>query len=410
MNPRNSLRRRIALAYLLFASVSTLLFALIATTAVEGIEEHLVDNRLKEVAAWAAPRAAGGMPVAMPTGLSFYHGSAIPASLRQLKAGISEVTVEGVSLHVLSERDTRGPFVVVDHESDYHKVELVVYSMFALAFAVMLTCAMLLGRFIGSRIVAPIKTLVRVAQGGPEPVKLLQRRDELGDLARAWVAHSSELRGYLERERHFTGDISHELRTPLTVISGAAEVLICQAEHNPAVRAPAERILRAANDASSCIGVLLMLARSPERVSHQRIDAALVARQETDRYQPMVSAKQVALHFAGGAPVFVDAPAELCAALIGNLVRNACQYTDNGTVIVRTEGQTVIVEDTGPGLPPSALAALAGHAVAQRAAPGEGAGLGLALVRRICAYLGITLDVVARDEGGTRVSVHFNRA
>ena len=68
-----SLRRRIVVAYLLFAAVASLFFAIIAAVAVEGIEVKLVDERLEEVAAWASPRQAGGLPVEMPAGLSFFH-------------------------------------------------------------------------------------------------------------------------------------------------------------------------------------------------------------------------------------------------------------------------------------------------------------------------------------------------
>src|SRR5688572_4903270 len=112
---RKSLRRRIAFAYLAFALGSTVFFAIIAAIAVEGIEEHLVDTRLEEVALWASPRAASGLPVAMPAGLSFHHGEAIPASLRGFSEGsVREVHVDGVGLHVLTGRDAAGPYIVVD--------------------------------------------------------------------------------------------------------------------------------------------------------------------------------------------------------------------------------------------------------------------------------------------------------
>ncbi|UUZ56219.1 hypothetical protein LP419_13710 [Massilia sp. H-1] len=65
MKARDSLRRRISVAYLLFTLGSTAFFATICAIAVEGIEMRLVDARLKEVAIWASPRQASGLPVAM---------------------------------------------------------------------------------------------------------------------------------------------------------------------------------------------------------------------------------------------------------------------------------------------------------------------------------------------------------
>ncbi|UUZ50753.1 hypothetical protein LP420_14260 [Massilia sp. B-10] len=44
---------------------------------------RLVDARLKEVAIWASPRQASGLPVAMAWG-HLYHDVDIPASLRNL--------------------------------------------------------------------------------------------------------------------------------------------------------------------------------------------------------------------------------------------------------------------------------------------------------------------------------------
>ena len=68
MPPFKSLRRRIVVAYLLFAAAASVLFAVIAAMAVEGIEVRLVDERLAEVANWIQPRYAGHLPVEMPAG------------------------------------------------------------------------------------------------------------------------------------------------------------------------------------------------------------------------------------------------------------------------------------------------------------------------------------------------------
>ncbi|NHZ83653.1 HAMP domain-containing protein [Massilia sp. CCM 8695] len=410
MKPRNSLRRRIAVAYLLFALGSSLFLAAIAIAAVEGIEVHLVDNRLAEAAAWAAPRHAGGLPVGMPAGLSFHHGAAIPEPLRHLPEGVGEVHVDGIGLHVLAGKDASGDYVVVDHESDYEKVELVVYSMFGLGFIGIMLFSLFLGGFIGRRFVTPITTLATAVRDSSSELPLLDRNDELGTLARAFAAHTSELRIYLERERLFTGDVSHELRTPLTVITGAAEIIIAQHDAKPATAAAAERILRAANEASACVNVLLTLARSRDRIAHPVTSIDQIARAETARSQSLVAGRPVALRFLGGPAFAIAAPPELLVAAVGNLIRNACQYTLQGEVSVRLGEGLVRVEDTGPGLP---LAVRATFDQEQSAAPGAGSagsGLGLALVRRICEYLGATLLFSERDGGGSVFEIRFSDA
>jgi signal transduction histidine kinase len=327
-----------------------------------------------------------------------------------LPEGVGEAHVDGIGLHVLTGKDASGAYVVVDHESDYEKIELVVYSMFGLGFLGIMLFSLFLGGFIGRRFVTPISALAAAVRESSTELPLLDRSDELGVLARAFAAHTSELRTYLDRERLFTGDVSHELRTPLTVITGAAEIIVAQQDANPATAAAAGRILRAANEASACVNVLLTLARSRDRIAHPVTSIDQVARAETERYQSLVAGKPVVLRFVGGPALAIAAPPELLVAAIGNLIRNACQYTAEGEVVVRLGADAVLVEDTGPGLPLAVRATFNPDPGAAAAKGSAGAGLGLALVRRICEYLGATLVFSEREGGGSIVEIRFNPA
>jgi len=409
MQPSDSLRRRIVVAFVSFGIVLSLLFAVIAAVAVEGVEVHLVDNRLAEVAKWALPRQAAGLAVDLPSGLRFHRGDAIPRSLRGLPEGVSDVDVDGVGLHVLSGHDAAGPYAVVDHESDYEKVELVVYSMFFVFFAGFLVLGAALGHFVARRVVNPIIELADAVAGGSASLPLRERKDELGILARALDAHTAQLRVFLDRERYFTGDVSHELRSPLTVIMGAAEILMTQAADEAAL-APAERIYRAAQEAAECVTVLLLLARAPELTRLPQVAVDAIAAREVERYRPLVDGKGVTLHYHGGPGFTIQAPTELCAAAIGNLVRNACQYTEAGAVTVALAPGRVVVEDSGPGLPDAVRETLARPGAMSGSVPSRGSsgtGLGLSLVLRICEYLGATLSYEERLRGGSRFTIDF---
>ncbi|WP_273034482.1 sensor histidine kinase [Massilia timonae] len=406
MRQADSLSRPIVAAFLLFGIVLSVFFAVLAALAVEGIEVHLVDNRLAEVEKWARPREAAGLAADLPAGLRFHRGEEIPLSLRGLPAGVSEAIVDGIGLHVLSGADARGPYVVVDHESDYEKVELLVYSVFAGFFAGFVLLAVFVGRFVGRRIVAPVRALVEAVEGGASTLPLTERPDELGVLARALAAHTTELREVLDRERFFTGDVSHELRTPLTVIMGAAEILLA-GSRDTAIQAPAQRIYRAAQEATECVGVMLMLARAPEVGLLAPVSVSEIARREVERYQPLLAHKPVKLLCVGSAEISVRAPSELCKSAIANLIRNACQYTEQGSVTVVLEPGRVIVEDTGPGLPDAVRQTLGRGATAIPSRGSAGTGLGLSLVRRICEYLGASLDYADRPDGGSRFSIIF---
>jgi signal transduction histidine kinase len=407
MRPFKSLKRRIIVAYLLFALVASIFFAIIAAIAVEGIEVRLVDERLKEVAAWASPRHAAGLSVEMPAGLSFHHAEDTPRPLRGLAPGMHEKTVDGVDLHVLVGNDVHGEFLVIDHATEYEKIELVVYSMFALGFIGFLICASLLGAFIANRLITPIMSLTQAVKAGQAALPLQENADELGILARAFAARTAELSEVLDRERFFTGDVSHELRTPLTVIMGAAEILMEQGAHEPLVRSASERIYRAAREATDSVTVLLRLARAPELLECASLSVAELARQECLRCQSYAAGKPLTLAFAGGEDFLVNAPRELLTAAIGNLVRNACQYTLQGEVTVRLAGRALIVEDTGPGLPEAARARLLHQPIPANLGGSSGTGLGLGLVQRICLYLGASLAFNVRPAGGTVLRIDF---
>ena len=406
MRAANSLSRPIVGAFILFGVVLSLFFAGLAALVVEGIEVHLVDERLAKVEKWARPRAAAGLPADLPAGLRFHRGEDIPHSLRGLPAGVNEAEVEGIGLHVLAGADADGPYVVVDHESDYEQIEVLVYSMFAAFFAGFVILALFLGRFVGRRIVTPIRELADAVGHGAYALPHTQRTDELGTLARALDAHTTELREFLDRERFFTGDVSHELRTPLTVIMGAAEILMENGESR-AVRAPAQRIYRAAQEATECVTVLLLLARAPQLGLFAPVSVSDIARRETERYQAMVADKPVALRCVGDASFTIRAPAELCVSAIANLIRNACQYTEQGEVTVRIDAGRISVEDTGRGLPDAVRQTMGEGALAIPSSGSAGTGLGLSLVKRICEYLGASLVYENCQRGGSRFTIIF---
>ena len=416
--PSSALRRRIVSTYLLFTLAVCVLFGVIAAFAVEGIEVRLVDERLAEIAEWASPRHAGGLPVEMPAGVSFYHGESIPLSLRGLSPGIQEKTVDGVGLHVLAGRDAGGEYVVVDHESDYEEIELVVYTIIGAGFLGCLGLALVLGRLTANWLVTPVTELAEaVVRDTPDAVlPLLAREDEMGALARAFTARTAELQQYLARERFFTGDVSHELRTPLTVITGAAELLAQRTIEAPALHAPVLRIQRAVQEASECIHVLLLLARAPERIDAPANDVASIIRTEMEHCRPLLADKPVTLAFEGLPHHTVFAHGELVATAIGNLLRNACQYTAAGQVLVQLDAEGVSVTDTGPGVPQVIRARLRdlplpAGAGGQRPAGvngSAGTGLGLALVHRICEHLGWQLQVDDPPGGGSRFRIVFS--
>lgn len=405
----DSLQRRIVVAYVLLAIGTATFFTVLAALAVEGIEVHLVDNRLKSVAAWASPRYAARLPVSTPAGIIFYHGESIPPALRGLEPGVQEQHINGIDMHVLAGKDSMGDYVVVDRESDYEKIELLVYSTIAVGVTGFVALSLMLGRFLARRLVVPLSTLaISVSeQTGQASLPYTSNNDEIGVLARAFAARTAELNMFLERERRFTGDVSHELRTSLTIISGAAELLTAQGEVNPAMQATVDRIIRAANEASESINVLLMLARAPEEIDAPRTRLIPLIQRELERSRPLLAGRPVEMVFSHTDDLSIAAHPELLTAAIGNLIRNACQYTQQGSLKVSLTEVAVVIEDTGPGLPAAIRTRLFDDPQPFERLDAAGPGLGLALAKRICDHLGAKLSTEVPPGGGTRFRIVF---
>lgn len=416
MKRSDSLRRKIIVAYLLFALSICAFIGVVSAIAIEGTEDLLVDEHLRSIAAWASPRHAANLPVEMPSDISFYHGT-LPPEFRDLPIGVGKKIFENQLVHFLVGQDAAGVYVVVDRASEYKSIERVIYITLGIGFLGFVALSFFLGHFIAHGFVTPITRLADAVSNkdANTELPLLDNKDELGILTRAFHQHTTELRRYLARERFFTGDVSHELRTPLTVITGAAELLIDLSDDigndinkaQPQIRVAAERILRAAKEATDCVEVLLLLARAPNALDRPATSISSVINDEIQRAKALVVNKPVTLQFIASADFSVPARRELLSCAVGNLIRNACQYTEQGTVTVRLENHSVLVDDTGPGLPDSIKSKLRNQAPAEPVVGSAGSGLGLALVVRICEYLGATLSVENSANNGSNFRINF---
>jgi signal transduction histidine kinase len=405
-----SLRRRIVGAYLLLALFLGACFSAIGFKALETIENQLVDQRLQEAADMLIDDHLRGVEHALPGYPVVYHGAGLSGVLKELPPGLHELRYSHQHVHVLVRERGGQRFAVVEDESEFEIIESRVTMALAGAFALCLVLAGLSGFSTASRVIAPVTRLADAVAGESLQAAspLLAANDEVGLLARAFFRYAERRKRFLEREQFFTGDVSHELRTPLTVILGAAELLQMRLADQPELQEIAERIRRTAADTSRRITALLLLARSPDQMDPPLTDVTEIVQMEAERHRPLLDGKPVRLVVSvDPAPVFASARPELVATAVGNLIRNACQFTEKGEVRVRVERTAVVVEDTGPGVPGEIAAR-----VFERREPGpvgsvQGTGLGLALVRRVAEHLGWEVELLAGPEGGSRFVLHL---
>ena len=104
----------------------------------------------------------------------------------------------------------------------------------------------------------------------------------------------------------------------------------------------------------------------------------------------------------------VDAPEAAVAVALGNLIGNAVKYTHEGSVIVRMHPDAVEVIDSGPGLTAEEAARLFERGYrGTHAEHSAGAGIGLSIVRRLCALYEWDVRVVPGEEQGVVATLRF---
>lgn len=393
----------------MLALVLCSVFGAAAFLTIQAVEAELIQNRLTAEFDRLVARQRQGLSTDLPVGTQLLRDADIPERLRGLAPGFHEVTVGERALHVLASSDSAGQLILLDDESNFERVERNVTVALSAAFLGCVLLAWLLGRVSASRVVAPLTSLSEAVQSDiwQDELPGLDSPDETGMLARAFAARSRELREFLVRERLFTGDVSHELRTPLTVILGAAELLLLKLDDQPVLAQAAERIRRTASEASERVAALLLLSRSPEAIDAPRTALRALVEHEMERCRPLLAGKPVELRLEAGEEAWVFARPELAAIAIGNLVRNACQFTERGAVTVRLTPELALIEDTGAGVPDAVRLRLFERFVRGTHDHVTGSGLGLAIVKRVAEHLGWELRLEDRDGGGTRSVLKF---
>ena len=271
--------------------------------------------------------------------------------------------------------------------------------------------ALVLGWWSASRVMAPVSDLAqRLRRSGtssdPELLAPAFAEDEVGELARALDDYAGRLTDVVQRDREFNADVSHELRTPLAVIRGAVELMLAKPDVDERTRTRLLRIQRAEQQCTDLISALLLLSRNERAVG--TCDVARVAQQLLDNHRAQLAGKPLALRMEGAPSLLVDAPESAVAVALGNLIGNAVKYTQAGDVVVRVRARAVEVVDSGPGLSAEDAARLfergyrgthAGHS--------QGGGIGLSIVRRLCALYGWDVRVRPGEIQGVVATLSF---
>jgi signal transduction histidine kinase len=234
--------------------------------------------------------------------------------------------------------------------------------------------------------------------------------DELTTLAATFDELLDRLAASLRHEQRLTAEISHELRTPLSRVLAQADLAL-RRERTPAeYREALEQIRRSARQLRGTIDALLAAARDDGGRGRGATVAAALATTVADAWRPLAAERGVDLEVVPGANgVRVDADGQVAERALAPLVDNACRYArQRVTLTVRAEDGHVdfVVGDDGPGFPAADRERIfepGAHGSGGPRRPGEaaGAGLGLALARRLARAAGGDVEAETAQGGAS---------
>jgi two-component system, OmpR family, sensor kinase len=255
--------------------------------------------------------------------------------------------------------------------------------------------------------------------------EVVRQRDDIDALETTFAQMAELIRQQVHQlketdqlRRELVANVSHDLRTPLTSLQGYLETLLLK--EGMLSSQERQKYLEIATAQSKQLGDLIAelfeLAKLNSQEMKPRFESFSLSELVQDivqKFRLIVETKQMTLQAKLSEDLpFVLADIGLVERVLENLIENALKYTPPGgrvTVILSRMGEKVTtqVTDTGCGIPPEDLPHVFDryYQVRKKHQKGDtGAGLGLAITKRILELHGSAIEVQSTVNQGTTFS------
>ncbi|MBJ7537519.1 sensor histidine kinase [Marinomonas transparens] len=216
---------------------------------------------------------------------------------------------------------------------------------------------------------------------------------EIHQLVERFNGYQDQIRSLIERERAFNRYASHELRTPLMVMKGAI-TLLGKSDSKGFLDRQRQRMNQACQEMEDYITTLLSLTQDEDlSIAANRSVEQSELEHIRQTHLGYVTNKSITVDLICDGQVITKLPVPTLHILLGNLLKNALSCTDEGSVTIFVSDNTVSIVDTGCGL--------------SGKPGGESYGLGLMIVRDICAKYNCEFSLLDNDTTGCTAKVIF---
>ncbi len=300
----------------------------------------------------------------------------------------------------------------------YHDVAELMLAGAIWTIAIALPLSLLSGAVLSRTVLRRLARIGETANGvraGKLSVRapLAGTQDEFDRLAADINAMLDTIETLTRNIRNVSVGIAHELRTPLTRIRHRL-VELRDGGGDPELRdAGTEQALAEIDGALKTFDALLKIGQieaDVERRGFETVNLSSLVAELAEIYEPVAVEHGQHLEVRVEPGVALRGNRPLLAQLISNLLENAIEHTPPGTRIALglragQEGPRLIVEDDGPGIPAAERERIFERFYRlERSRSTPGSGLGLSLVRSICALHGFTVSLNPQTSG-TRFEV-----
>lgn len=415
------LHRRIALMLLFTAVLGGLFYFAFVVTIVNKLEQtmlatlvgHEIDELVTELVKDPDIRMPNTASVQAYL-LSRENEKPIPEFLKELESDIhEEIMIEDRVYHA-AVIDLHNDIIYMSFEiTAIYKYRWLLLVMLIGGGVVTVVFLMVSGVWLSRKFLGPVSDLAQeVSNLDPNQRKVRIEKNykdyEVGLIAKSFDQFMDKMDDFVTREQSFTEAISHELRTPVSVIGTSVDLLELKGitEQQKSVF---NRIKVSNNYMGKVIDSLLFFARH----IHDKTDDSLpvislsdVCQDVLNQYEGLANEKNIALKLTKKSNTKVRILGNHIEIILSNLVRNAINNTQQGSIDIEITENGFSVTDTGQGMDDEQMEDILERCKKQPI--GRTSGLGLYLVSNICKFYGLEIDVQSSPGEGSRFIISFS--